>query len=540
MLTYSLDASAAESLYGQLYRCIRADIESGVVAPGAKLPSKRALARNLGVSLTTVEAAYTQLAAEGYVRSAPRSGYFANRVVRPAQAGALPGGTSAAPSALCDGGGRAQGGTGRACGHGSVVEGAGGLGPAADADEAREAGASLALGMFPFASWAKAVRDTLSHEPERVIVGESPSMGLPRLREALAAHLRAFRGLDADPARIVVGAGAQTLYHLFVQLLGRDTHFAVEDPGYPRLSKVYRCNDVRLSHIPLDGHGINVEALRESGADVVHLMPSHQFPTGLVTPVSRRYELLGWATEAPGRWIIEDDYDCEFRLSGRPIPAMKSIDAADCVVYANTFSRSLGPAFRMGYAVLPERLARRYERELGFYSCTVPTLDQLAMARFIEEGSFERHINRMRSHCRTLQSRLAGALSGSTLAGSAHIEGADAGLHFLLGIDTEASEAALAAAARGAGLDARPLSSFHAAADARYGGAGAFPGAFEAGGAQRGAGGCPGKKTLVVSYAGLDAADIEGAVAALAAAADDPDATAAALAVAAEGRPDGC
>lgn len=473
MLTYSFDDREGESLYGHLYRCIRRDIESGAIPANAKLPSKRAFAKHLGVSLITVEGAYQQLMAEGYVRSEPRRGYFANPIARP---------PAPAPEKN-----RKRGRSPFATFEES--------GPPLLADLS---GGSAAAELFPYAVWARTMREVLSHEPERALLGEAPAMGSPRLREALAGHLRAFRGLEADPACIVVGSGAQTLYNLLVQLLGRNLRFAVEDPGYPRLTSVYRANDVELAHVPLDGDGIDVAALAESGASVAHLMPSHQFPTGIVTSVGRRYELLGWANNAPGRYVVEDDYDCEFRLAGRPIPAMKSIDAGGRVIYVNTFARSLGPAFRVAYAVLPAPLAERYRRDLGFYSCTVSTVEQLALARFIENGDFERHVNRMRSHFRGVRDELLAALGACPAAGRLSVEGAEAGLHFLLRVDSDASESDLAAAARREGVALAPLSAFRQrpVETADWQGAPAF----------------------VVSYAALDRAAVPQVVDALASA----------------------
>lgn len=472
MLTYSLDDRGEDSLYGYLYQCIRRDIESGALPAEEKLPSKRACAKHLGVSLITVEGAYAQLVAEGYVRSVPRTGYFVNRLERPASPVATWHGSSK----------REQEPTGGNDARPLVADLAGG---------------SVASGLFPFAVWARTLREVLAHEPEQELLCESPAMGSRRLREALATHLREFRGLEVNPDQIVVGSGAQTLYGFIVQLLGRSNHFAVEDPGYTRLTRVYQSNDVPLSHVPMDGSGIDVQALRASGANVVHLMPSHQYPTGLVTPISRRYELLGWATDEPDRYIIEDDYDCEFRLAGRPIPTMQSIDAGERVIYANTFSRSLGPAFRMGYVVLPVHLAERFQRELGFYSCTVSTMEQLVLARFIEQGDFERHVNRMRTHYRTVRDNLVTALSMSALGERVLIENADAGLHFLLGIDTSASVASIVAAAHAEGVTLAPLSAFYEHNDATV---------RETDDLRR----------FVVSYAGLDQKAIPQVVCALA------------------------
>lgn len=482
MLTYSFDDRDGESLYGHLYRCIRRDIESGAIAAHEKLPSKRALAKHLGVSLITVEGAYTQLAAEGYVRSVPRVGFFANELARPMPTGSVrTGAERRAPSDAAAPPASAPASDGR----GTIANFASG---------------SVAADRFPFAVWTRTLRGVLAHEPERTLLSETPANGSRRLRAALAGHLRTFRGIEADPDQIVVGAGAQTLYNLIVQLLGRGNRFAVEDPGYPRLTSIYRANDVPLSHVPLDGAGIDVDALCACRADVVHLMPSHQFPTGLVTPASRRYELLGWAAEAPERYIVEDDYDCEFRLAGRPIPAMKSIDAIGRVLYANTFARSLGPAFRIGYVVLPPHLAERFQCELGFYSCTVSTIEQLTLARFIERGDFERHVNRMRARYRSVRTVLVDALEKGPLGDRASVEGADAGLHFLLNVRASASEAAIADAARREGVILSPLSGFYQRSEID----------------ERRRAAADGVRSFVVSYAGIDEASVVPAVDAIA------------------------
>ena len=196
---------------------------------------------------------------------------------------------------------------------------------------------------------------------------------------------------------------------------------------------MYGANNVRLSPIPLDASGVLMASVRAAGVDTLHITPSHQFPTGIVTSVSRRHELLGWATEVPGRYIIEDDYDCEFRLAGRPIPTLQGIDASELVLYTNTFSKSLGSAFRIAYMVLPDHLARRYRGEMAFYSCTVPAIDQLALARFMQRGEFERHVNRLRTHARDVRDAFLATLKESLPQGSFSAAGHDAGLHFVLG-----------------------------------------------------------------------------------------------------------
>ena len=258
--------------------------------------------------------------------------------------------------------------------------------------------------------------------------------------------------MSIDPEQIVVGAGTEYLYSVLIQLLGRDRGYAMEDPGYLRLSKIYEKNDVRVCHIPMDASGIIPEKLEESGAEILHITPSHHFPTGIVMPVSRRYEFLSWASKGENRYIIEDDYDCEFRLSGRPIPTLQSIDVMEKVIYINTFSKSLAPAFRISYLVLPKHLVTRFYETLGFYSGTVSCLEQMTLARFLSEGYFEKHINRMRNHYRTVRDKLLGEISRSPLAGRVQISEENAGLHFLMEVDTNRSDQEIVQAAEGEDL----------------------------------------------------------------------------------------
>lgn len=493
MLTYTFADRGDESLYAYLYHCLRADIESGAIGPDEKLPSKRPFAKHLGVSLITVEGAYTQLLAEGYIRSVPRVGYFANRLQQTERVKAVHARTVQVVqqpeeprglwvhSSLTENYGPGVGSCAPlASPRESLTTTIHGASSHAPSDAAvltsptsftlpslpslalsEEAPSSPPASTFPLAAWSRTVRDVLAHEPEQDLTQESPSMGLPRLQKALAQHMRAFRGLDVDPEQILVASGAQSIYNLLIQLIGRATPMAIENPGYPRLAQIYHHNGVPLTCINLDSDGLSMAQLRTSGAQAVHLMPSHQFPTGIVTPISRRYELLSWATEEPGRYIIEDDYDCEFRLTGRPIPTMKSIDTQDCVIYTNTFTRSLGSSFRVGYAVLPQHLTERYHRELAFYSCTVSTIEQLTLARFIESGDLERHINRLRTQCRTRRDRLLTVLDAAGLGSTVTLHGADAGLHFLLSVPTSYPEAQIAQAFQEAHIAATPLCRYY-------------------------------------------------------------------------------
>lgn len=453
MLTYSFEGRGESSLYEYLYRCIAHDIETGCIAPGEKLPSKRSFARHLGVSLITVEGAYTQLAAEGYISSVERKGYFACDLALRQIRTASPR-HSSTPSASLQGSPSRIASSSRSAAE-SERSSAGLI--------ADFTGKAVPMGLFPYGGWAKSVRAALAEESERSLIGESTAFGSLRLREVLARYLRDFRGMVVDADRIVIGAGSQILDNMIVQLLGREVTFAVEDPGYPRLTRIYRANDVPLAHIPLDGEGVRMDVLRESGADVLHLMPSHHFPTGRVTSVSRRYELMAWASEKPTRYLIEDDYDCEFRLAGRPIPSLQSIDASERVIYINTFAKSLSPAFRIGYMVLPEHLATRFRDTLGFYSSTVSAIDQLALARFIENGDYERHVNRMRTHYRNVRNEFIAALKASSLSDRLTIEAQDSGINFPLAIEGISDDVAFARAARRRGIALAPFSSFRLA-----------------------------------------------------------------------------
>lgn len=404
MLTYSFEDIGTESLYIYLYKCIRDDITTGVIAPGTKLPSKRSFAENLGVSVITVENAYAQLISEGYLYSVPKKGFFAadlekSTVQKRAEvtAASIP-----------------------------VV-------PRYFADFSSN---RTNPENFPFATWAKLTREIISEQSVELMIN-APCGGIPELRQAIAEHLHAFRGIQADPNQIIVGAGTEYLYGLLIQLLGFDKVYALEDPGYRKIGQIYDSHGVRYCYTQMDSEGIDPIALARSGADILHISPSHHFPTGIVTPVARRYALLSWAAQSEQRYIIEDDYDSEFRLTGKPIPALQSIDVTDRVIYMNTFTKSLASTIRVSYMVLPAALAERFYTHLGFYACTVSNLEQYTLAKFISEGYFEKHINRMRIRYKLKKDRILEEMERSGLLKIAEIQQEDSGLHFLLRVQRE-------------------------------------------------------------------------------------------------------
>ena len=422
MLTYELRKAPGLPLYEALYRCIRGDILSGKLKPGEKLPSKRALAEHLEVSKITVETAYSQLLSEGYICSREKSGYFVEAVEC-----AVP-----VPPA-----------------------------PAREPEPKQEEAVLDLTGggteRFPFSVWMKCQREVMLDYGEGLLL-PMPNTGIPELREAIAEHLAAFRGLHVDPRNILIGAGTDFLYNLLIQLLGRDRLYAVEEPGYDKIRRIYGAGGVTSICAPMDRCGVIPEGLGR--ARVLHISPSHHFPTGLVTPMSRRLELLRWARDNEG-WIIEDDYDSEFRFAAHPMPAMQALDHGGRVIYMNTFSKTLAPSIRISYMVLPGALMEQFQQRLGFYGCTVPSFEQYTLARFLSRGHFEKHINRMRKFYRSRRNRVVQLLQTCPFADRLTILELDAGLHFLLQVKTELTDEALAALLAEAGIRVRTLSSYY-------------------------------------------------------------------------------
>ena len=431
MLTYDLEKRGELPRYDYLYRCIKGDILSGRLGPGERLPSKRALAAHLGTAVATVENAYAQLLAEGYLVSRQRAGYYV------AQVESRAGGACPAEAGTC---GAEAGPWGERRG--------GEASPRPWLLDLRGSGGGIEG--FPFSVWARLTRRVLS-ERGPALLRAVPHSGVPELREALARHLYELRGIRARPEQIVVGAGAEYLYNLLVQLLGRERGYGLEDPGYSRAWQVYALNGARCRSLPVDGQGVPPEAFEGTDLQVLHLSPNHQFPTGAVTPIPRRQAMLRWAG-AGDRYLIEDDYDSEFRFSGRPIPPLQSIDQGGKVLYLNTFSRTLAPSLRIGYLVLPPALVGLYREKLGFYACTVPAIEQHTLALFLSEGYFESHLNRMRVFYRNRRDRVLEAVQDSPLAGRCRPLREEAGLHFLLELDTDVPDRELARRGEEAGL----------------------------------------------------------------------------------------
>ena len=427
MLTYTFDKKSGVSLYEQLYRHIKEDILSGRLAAGEKLPSKRTLSDHLEVSVITVKNAYEQLVAEGYIYSVEKKGYFVSRIDQPLRSDDI----RSMPAVQAE--------------------------PTYELDMVTN---SISAEYFPFTVWSKTMRQTIL-EQDTGLLQPSPFNGALELRRAIADNLQQFRGMTVDPEQIVIGAGTEFLYYLLIQLLGRDRTYAVEDPGYGKIGRIYESNRVTLRRITLDEAGLSADALRQSGADVVHISPSHHYPTGIVTPIARRQELLRWADEGEGRYILEDDYDSEFRFVGRPIPTMFSTDRHERVIYLNTFSKTIAPSIRISYMILPPHLLAQYRARLSFYACTVSSFEQHTLAAFMARGRYEQHINRMRNRYRQKRDAVIDAIRTGPLAGRVEIMEQDAGLHFLMRLDTDLTDDALRRAAAGKGIRLALLSDYY-------------------------------------------------------------------------------
>lgn len=373
MATYDLSGS---NKYYTLYKSLRGDILRGKIKKGEKLPSKRALAAELGVSVTTVQLAYEHLLAEGYIRSEERRGYFAE-----------------------DAGGSAP----RAEGREDVFSAP----PALKKYAIDFTKSSPPVEMFPFSVWSRLMRGVLSESGEHLLERPSPD-GDPALKRAVADYLYRSRGIDVSPRRIVIGAGAEHMYGIIVRLLGREAVIAVENPSYAPIAREYALYGAKCTPVRVLKDGADISEIARSGAAAAHLSPAHQFPTGAVTPATNRARLVDWAAGSGG-YIIEDDYDGEFRLSGKPLLSVYGL-CPERTIYINTFSKSLAPSMRMCYAVLPPELYEKYMRLYGGAAGLVPLFEQRALAAMLDGGYFERHIRRLRGYYRTAREKILNAV----------------------------------------------------------------------------------------------------------------------------------
>lgn len=430
MLTYDFE-NIDGPIYEHVYKCIKEDILSGILKPGERLPSKRTFASNHGISTITIQNAYDQLISEGYVYTLPKRGYFVANIE---------GLTNVAPRSS------------------TIIY---------DIEIPKEkeykvdfSGNGCSPENFPFSVWAKISREVMSTKKDE-LMKTAPVCGVRELREAIAEHLKSFRRMLVDPNQIIIGAGTEYLYGLLTELLGTEKVYVIENPGYKKLVQIYGQRGIDCRYASLDEEGVTVTELKKSKADVAHICPNHHFPTGITMPASRRYEILAWANEKEGRYIIEDDYDSEFRTEGKPIPTLFSIDACEKVIYMNTFSKSLSPTIRISYMVLPVHLVKLFYKRLSFYSCTVSNFEQYTLAEFMKQGYFEKHINRMRLFYMRKRKHVMEIIHECGLAKFCEIIENDSGLHFLIKLNTEQSDEEIETKLIEKGIRMKTLSDYH-------------------------------------------------------------------------------
>lgn len=427
IFTIEFKTDTKETLYKQLYDFIIQEIKNGNLKDGEKLPSKKALANHLKISINTIETAYGMLVTEGYVQAKSRSGFY----VCPLEKLEI---TQSSKKQI-------------------IFE-----------EKAKKTYKYdfktnvVDTSAFPYSTWAKITKEIIYNSPELLQHGDR--QGDYCLREVLAKYLHEFRGVNCVPEQIIIGAGMEYLMSLITEILGNKAIFAFENPGYSKICKIIKNNERKVNSIKVDEDGICLVDLKNSNSNIAYITPSHQFPMGAIMPIGKRIELLKWANLKDDRYIIEDDYDSEFRFNGKPIPSLQGLDENGKVIYVSTFSRSIAPSIRVAYMVLPPKLLEIYHRDFNFYSSTISRMEQHTISRFIEEGHFSRHINRMKNIYRIRKETLIDCIKKSLLNECTKIIGANAGLHLILKVNNGMKESELVESAEMEGIRVYGLSEY--------------------------------------------------------------------------------
>lgn len=432
-LMISLDGKNGRPMYEQIYEYIRDEIQKGNIRAGEKLPSTRQLSAHLGISRSTADQAYQQLMAEGYITSLPWKGYYAcelDQLYQYYQLADRPDDekkdskeeTHAEKQFLYD----------------FALNG-------------------IAQDGFPYHTWRKISKNVLN-EDDGTLFQLGENQGQWELRREITTYLHHARGVNCKPEQIIVGAGNDYLLMLLQVILGTGWKIAMDDPTYLSAYQAFKTMGYQMCSLKPDGMGMIPEMLEKSEADIAYVMPSHQFPLGSVMPVKRRQELLAWAAKKDNRYIIEDDYDSEFRYRGKPIPSLQGFDNCDRVIYLGTFSKSLAPAIRISYMVLPWKLLELYEKKAKNFSVTVSRVDQKILEVFLKDGYFERHLNRMRGIYRGKHDRLVSELK--KISDLCHVEGEHAGVHLLVVLHCGMTEKEAVERAKSEGIKIYGLSEF--------------------------------------------------------------------------------
>lgn len=425
-LTISLKPKSKTPLYEQIYNYIKHDIQNGRIKAREKLPSSRALSAYLEVSRSTVDLAYEQLLSEGYLESVPCKGYYACQIEELYHFS--PDRSMKEKLVFQEK---------SSCQYDFTPRG-------------------IDLDSFPYGVWRKITRNILLDDKKELF-----QLGDPRgeweLRETICSYLHQARGVNCCPGQIIIGAGNDYLLLLLSTLLGKERRIAMETPTYKHAYKIFEQLGYSLCTIPMDARGMQVSKLQGSGVDIAYVMPSHQYPLGIVMPIKRRLELLSWAANQEGRYIIEDDYDSEFRYKGKPIPALQGTDQRDSVIYIGTFSKSIAPAIRISYMVLPDRLMQKCENQILHFSSTVSRIDQMILNQFLKDGYYERHLNRM---CIIYGKRHDFLLKELKKIKGCRITGENAGVHLLVEFVNGMTEEEGIRKAKEEGVKVYPLSEY--------------------------------------------------------------------------------
>lgn len=418
-------------LYLQLYEHFKERIVNGELDSGERLPSKRQLSESLGISQNTVTKAYYLLEEEGFINAVERSGYF--------------------------------------------VEKLNNIYISTDVDlsdfefENNDSNiiydfssSGICKEEFPFYTFSKLYREVIGRRDENILINSEPN-GSHEFRFAISKHLSDSRGLVVNPKNIVVGSGLEYLFQILFYILDPKTVFAIENPGYDILPPMITSRGFPYVSIDVGGEGIDVESLKKSNANILCITPSHQFPTGNIMPIGKRFEVLEWANQRENNYVVEDDYDSEFRYVGKPIDPLKSLDQKDKVIYIGSFSKSICSSLRISYMILPDKLIESLRADAPFFICSVPLLEQLVMTEFLNNGHFERHLNRMRRIYKKNREIAISVLEKSDKV--LEISGADAGIHIIVKFKTDKSDKDLKEELLEKGINIEPLSEFYSSGE---------------------------------------------------------------------------
>ena len=471
-MTIQFRADSGKCLYEQIYEHIRQEIREGKLLAGERLPSTRSLAEYLQVARSTVDYAYDQLLSEGYIEARPYKGYFVcpmEELFRMEEG--MKGGSASKrdrhESWEADTGSRDTSVSGKQFKSKKTY-----LYDFSPND--------IDMSGFPFGVWKKITKNILT-DGNSELFSQGEPQGDYDLRLTISRYLHSSRGVNCTPEQIIIGAGNDYLLMLLEKILGRHVKIAMENPTYKRAYQIFQSFAYPITTVNMDESGMKVSKLAKTDVSLAYVMPSHQFPTGTVMPVGRRRELLKWADGAENRYLIEDDYDSEFRYRGKPIPALQGADVHGKVIYMGTFSKAIAPAIRVSYMVLPLELLEVYRRNCLFYSCTVSRIDQRILNEFIRDGYFERHLNKMRKIYRGKHDLLLECLKPFEQDFS--ISGEHAGLHLLLTAKKEGKEKTFLRAAAAKGVKVYGLSDSLVAS-------------------------APGKATILLGFGGLKSQEI--------------------------------